>query len=361
MKAKQNKVLNILITGVGGGGHGEQILKAIKLSKLKCKIIGADMSPHSKGLQEVDIPYLLPPASSADYLKKLLKICEIEKIDAMFHGSEPELKVMSDNRELIEAMNVFLPINPKEVIDICLDKNKTVDFLKTNKFYFPKSVKINSKKDLKLVDFFPVVLKPSLGGGGSANILIAQNSGELITFGTYLLSLYSEFIIQEYVGTPDSEYTVGVLLSMKGKLINSIAVKRMIMSGLSNRIKSKNLSGNKKLGEILAISSGVSQGEIGRYPKVTKECERLALALGCTGAVNIQCRLHDNKVYVFEINPRFSGTTSLRAMVGYNEPEVLIKEEFFGEKSKKKFTYKAGFIMRGLEEKYIETLKLKTV
>ena len=34
---------------------------------------------------------------------------------------------------------------------------------------------------------------------------------------------------------------------------------------------------------------------------------------------------------MFEINPRFSGTTSLRAMVGYNEPDVLIRHHVLGE------------------------------
>ncbi len=356
-----NEQLSILITGVGGGGHGEQILKAIKMSSLKCRLIGADMSPFSKGLQEVEIPYLLPPASDPNYIHKLIDLCKNEKIDVLFHGSEPELKVMSDNRDILEGLGIFLPINPKHVIDICMDKNKTVDFLKRNGFNFPRSLKIISKSDLELIDFFPLVLKPSLGGGGSANIMIAQNQSELLTFGQYLLSIYPEFIVQEYVGTPDSEFTVGVLLSMDGDLINSIAVKRTILSGLSNRVKVKNFSNNSSLGEILAISSGVSQGHIGPYPEVTSECERLALSLGCKGAVNVQCRIHNEKVYVFEINPRFSGTTSLRAMVGYNEPEILIRQEILNEHIEKYFSYRSGYIMRGLEERFIEALEFKEV
>jgi carbamoyl-phosphate synthase large subunit len=353
--------MNVLVTGVGGGGHGEQILKALRLSTIKYRIIGTDMSPISKGLVNVDIPYLLPPANDPSYTDKLLELCKKHDVKAVFHGSEPELKVMNANREKIEAAGLFLPINPSNVIDICMDKFKTVQFLKDNGFRFPLSARITSKEDLEKVDFMPVVLKPSVGGGGSANLMLAQTREELQVFGQYLLTIYSEFIVQEYVGTPDNEFTVGVLSSMTGELINSIAVKRMILTSLSNRIKAPNRTGKPELGKILAISSGVSQGEIGRFSEVTKPCEHMANVLGSTGAINIQCRFVNGEVYVFEINPRFSGTTSLRAMVGYNEPDILIRKHILGEDVKPFFDYKTGYILRGLEESYINTLDIPSI
>lgn len=355
------KNLTVLVTGVGGGGHGEQILKALRLSDQKYNIIGADMSPISKGLAEVDQPYILPPASHPDYIKKLLTLCKKHDVKALFHGSEPELKVMAANREEIEAAGIFLPINPTGVIDVCMDKFKTVDFLIQSGFRFPKTYQVRSKEELKNVDFLPAVLKPSVGGGGSANIMLAQTQEELILFGEYLLHIYQEFIVQEYVGTPDNEFTVGVLTSMDGELINSIAVKRMIMTSLSNRIKVTNRTGKSELGKTLAISSGVSQGEIGKFAEVTKPCEEIAEKLGSRGAINIQCRFVNGEVYVFEINPRFSGTTSLRAMVGYNEPDVLIRKHLLGEDIKPFFPYRSGFILRGLEETYLKNLDIPSV
>ncbi len=35
---------------------------------------------------------------------------------------------------------------------------------------------------------------------------------------------------------------------------------------------------------------------------------------------------------VFEVHPRFSGTTSLRADVGFNEPDMLIRTMVRGER-----------------------------
>ena len=92
---------------------------------------------------------------------------------------------------------------------------------------------------------------------------------------------------------------------MDGRLVDSIAVRRDISSGLSNRIKVSNRTGRPEFGATLAISSGVSQGEGAEFAEVTEECERIAVAIGARGAINIQCRLWNGRPHVFEINPRF--------------------------------------------------------
>ena len=350
------KKINVLITGIGGGGHGEQILKSLRMSDLNLNLIGADMTDYSKSKFLVNDFFKLPPASDENYLKTLLSECKKREINVLFHGSEPELKKMSNHRNEIKKAGIFLPINSYDVIDICMDKYKTIEFLKKNNFSYPLSYKINCMNDVELVDNFPVVLKPSIGGGGSANTMIAQSKEELIIFTKYLFNTYNEFIAQEYIGTPHCEYTVGVLHDMKGNLINSIAVKRMIMSSLGNRIKIKNMSANKSLGDTLAISSGISQGEIGKYPEVTSQCELIAKKLKSKGPINIQCRFVNDKVYVFEINPRYSGTSSMRAMVGFNEPELMIKYHYLNQEIERNFKFNEGFVLRGLEETFISRL-----
>ena len=348
------KSTTVLLTGVGGGGHGEQILKALRLAETKYTVIGGDMSATSKGLYEVEQGYVLPPATDGSYINTLVKICRRHGVTALFHGSEPELRAMSNARDQIEGEGILLPINPAPVIDLCLDKVKTCDFLRDQGFGVSAYNRISCEADLERFPHLPAVLKPSVGGGGSANIFLAQTADELLGLGRYMLSIYPEFIVQEYLGTPDSEYTVGVLFDMNGELMNSIAVRRNILSSLSNRIRVANRTERDDLGPVLALSSGVSQGLIGRFPEVTGPCEEVARVLGCRGPLNIQCRFVEGKVYIFEINPRFSGTTSLRAMVGYNEPDVLIRKHLFGESIPLHFPYAEGTIARGLSELFME-------
>lgn len=348
--------ISVMITGVGGGGHGEQILKALRMADRPYKIIGGDMNPYSTGFKHVDFPYLLPPAKDTHYLEAILSICKKHKVKALFHGSEPELKIMSLYRETIRGEDIFLPINPQQVIEMCLNKSKTFSFLEKEGFLYPKTLLFSRVSDLSEWSHFPAILKPSIGSGGSAHTFIVQSQQELEILATYMLNLKAcpEIIVQEYKGTPETEFTVGILHDMDGNFLNSIAVHRDLKSSLSCRMRIPNLTGHLEYGPYLFISTGISQGEVGPFPKITSPCEKAAKVLGACGSINIQCRVHKDNVYIFEINPRFSGTTSLRAMVGYNEPDILIRKHVLNEDIQPRFPYKSAIIGRGLEETVFE-------
>ena len=211
-----------------------------------------------------------------------------------------------------------------------MDKARLNNTLKSLGFLVPKYIETFERSKINKINFFPIILKPRTGGKGSSNVFIAQSPKQLIALADYLniSDKSSDFIIQEYTGTPEQEYTVGILHDKRGVFIDGITLKRDLTKSLSVRSKERNLTGQKILGEYLVVSSGVSQGVIGAFPKITNQCRKIADALGSTGPLNIQCRLIDGKVSVFEINPRFSGTTSLRAIAGLNEPDLLIQSKF---------------------------------
>jgi carbamoyl-phosphate synthase large subunit len=85
-------------------------------------------------------------------------------------------------------------------------------------------------------------------------------------------------------------------------------------------------------GRRAAVSTGVSQGFVVRDPEIQNFCEELAAKLGSRGPLNLQLRVHDGRIYVFEIHPRFSGTTPIRASAGFNEPDLLLRDALFGER-----------------------------
>ena len=346
----------VLVTAIGGGGHGDQILKALRLAaKDSYEIFGADASENCPQAALVAQFVRLPVASHPNYLRSLLETCDRFAINALFHGCEPELKVFAKHRAEIERAGIFLPINTSELIATCMNKSHTNTRLHELGFSPPRFTNAAEVEDFAKVDWFPVVVKPAVGGGGSANVFIAQNQAELKALASYLgLGTTTQgFMIQEYVGTPDDEYTVGVLHDLDGKYINSIAVKRHLTGGLNVRVSVANRTGRKELGDRLVISSGVSHGDIGRFKNVTKQCTEIASCLGSHGPMNIQCRFVNGEVKVFEINPRFSGTTSLRAMVGFNEPDLLIRRHLLGEVLEMDAPYSEATILRSLTENII--------
>ena len=340
--------LTVLITGTGGGGVGEQCMGALRLSKIRYRIIATDMKPMTLGLFLADKSYIVPSASDPNYVERLLNICENENVKVIIPGSEPELMKISDERKKFEEKGIVVLVNDQDVIKICQDKWRTYNFLKDNGFKVPRSYLPKNDDFLSHDLRFPVIIKPHVGGGGSKNLFLAQNDEELVFFVKYLRKLGVSPMVQEYVGSDDEEYTVGVLSDREGEILGSIAVKRIVEGALSRRFAIREHKGNR----IFVVSTGVSQGLVGEYKNVRKNAEGIAERLGSRGPINIQCRLTEDGVYTFEINPRFSGTTSIRALCGFNEPDTLIRKYVLGEKIRE-ITFKKGLVLRGLKNYYI--------
>lgn len=347
------KKINVLVTGAGGGGIGEQVIKCLRLSNLNLKIITTDVTEVTKAKIDGDEFSLMPSASDSNYISCILNLCTNKKIEVIIPGSEIELKTFSNNRAIFKKAGITLLINGQEIIRICLNKNLTSKFLTENGFLSPVSFAVSGMGELKDINIFPLVLKPSVGGGGSINTLIVQNKYELKVFGKFLLKQYPEFIAQEYVGDARSEFTVGVFSTKGGLIVDSICLRRNILAGLGSKIKLLNTSKKKELGEYLAISSGISQGEIVRNSLLTNVCESVAMKLKSTGPLNIQCRLVGEKVYIFEINPRFSGTSPIRALANFNEVEIAISDHLGIKTQFSRIDYKLGHAVRGLNEYFV--------
>lgn len=355
--------IGVLVTAIGGIGYGDQILKALQLAPAgSYRIVGADARAECPQFNKVDAAVVLPRADAPEYIEALLTVCRNYDLRAAFIGCEPELKVVAQHRARFAEAGIFLPVNAPEMIAACFDKAICLERLAAAGIATPRYVEVARAADLDRIDFFPVVVKPARVSGGSVDVYLAQDMEELRALAAYM-HLGEDgraFVIQEYVGTPGDEYTVGVLYDMDGRYLNAIALRRDLGSLLNVKSKVPNRTARTDLGPVLAISSGVSHGHIGPYPEVTAQCREIADVFRPQGPVNVQCRFVDGKVKVFEINPRFSGTTSLRAMVGYNEPDALIRHHVLGEKIEPGFGYRSATILRSLTEMELLPSKVRT-
>lgn len=335
--------IQVLVTGVGGGGIGEQVMFALRAAKTPYRIIGTDMDTHSLGLHTADKGYVVPRSTNESYVTRLLEICEYEGVKVLIPGSEAELIKISESREIFRDHDVIPLINDGGVINLCLNKWETYLFLKNNGFSAPESC-LPVSTDLRAEIGFPVVVKPYLGTGGSRFVFVAQNRKELSFFKGFLERNGCVPMFQNYVGSAKNEYTVGVLTSFDGDLLGSIAIKRRLVGGLSTLYTIKNYRDNS---EAIRISTGISQGTIEDFPRIRKNAEKIALKMGSKGPINIQCRVTREGIFVFEVNPRFSGTESLRALAGYNAPDALIRRHILGENIDE-LKFKTGRVSRGL-------------
>jgi carbamoyl-phosphate synthase large subunit len=351
-----NKISNVtvLVTGVGGAAVGNQVLKALRLAETKYRLVAADASPENLNLAQVELAHVLPAASDPRYLDQIVAICRAEQVDVVVPGSEPELKLLIHFREHLTSLGILLLTNDPQVIDLCTDKMATYQFLQEHGFPAPRSVLVEKEADITMPADFPLILKPARDSGGSRNVFIAQEEDELLFFARYLLRNTDALLIQEYVGTAEEEYTIGVLSGLDGELLGSIALHRFIGDALSTRLTVPNRTARSELGNKLVVSSGFSHGTIRDFSEVRKKCEEIAAALGSRGPLNIQCRVVGGALIPFEFNPRFSGSTSIRALADFNEPDLLIRRELRGEKCPRP-QFREGVILRSLRENWIGT------
>jgi carbamoyl-phosphate synthase large subunit len=339
--------VSVLIAGSGGGGTGMELIKSFKMAHHKYKIVATDMWSNSFGLMETPHRYVIPPARSPEYIDSLIKICKKENVQAIATGSEPELKKVSQNSQIFEENGVKVLLNSWDIIQKCTDKFMLTKILKSLNIPYPEFFLYEDENDISKISSYPVVIKPRVGGG-SQNVFLAMDEEEARFFTKYLQKYGYEPLVQEYVGDFNNEFTIGILYADNGKLFTSIAMKRMLGSGLSTRqtIISKS---NKKY----VISSGISQGLFDDFKEIRELAKKIVVALKINGPVNIQCRKTEEGIMPFEINPRFSGTSSPRSLVGLNEADIFCRYKLFGE-IPTKTDHKFGYVVRGLIEKYID-------
>ena len=323
--------INILVTGAGSG-VGQSIIKSLRISKINCNIISADISKYNAALYRTKKSILVPKVEKKGALNWYLKNLKKLKINIIMVGSEFDVNFFSKNKNIIKIKtNCEVCVADPKVIEMANDKYLTQIFLKKNnlpylKTYAPKNLKeaINYSKKLN----FPFILK-SRTGTSSRNVFLIEKIKDLISFFHFV----KRPILQEHIGSLkndfETEYTCSFFTAKDRKIIGPFIAKRKILNGTSWITE---VMEDKKISDLIM---------------------RIAKLIDNKGSFNIQLRKSRRGPIPFEFNPRFSGTTSIRSNHGFNEPEMFIKS-FFQNKPLKKPIIKKGICLRYIEEIFLD-------
>lgn len=314
MKYIGHKKINIIVSGAANG-VGQSIIKSLNISKLKLNIFPADINNKNPLTHRYPKFIIFPKVETNNSLKKIVKIIIQNKIKILFVGSEYEIEFFAKNKEYIEKKtNCVIAVNPIDTIKISNDKFKTSLYLNKFKIPGPKTFKckniLDAIKKTKILRF-PIYIKPS-NGTSSKNTFYCKNKEELKGY----YKLVKNPIIQEFIGTSkkainNNEYTCSFFVCRDGKKIGPFIAKRNLKFGTSWEI------------------------EIIKNNKIKIMMEKICKNLNIIGSINVQFKEKSSKIYPIEINARFSGTTSIRANFGFNEPEMFIKNYYLKKKNKK--------------------------
>ena len=317
--------MKILVTGAGSL-IGQGIIRSLFLSKIKFKLYTTDYFNDVVGKFWSKKFFVLPDflknnISEKTFINEILLILKKHKIDLLIPGIDFEIPIFIKYKKTIEKKtNTKILINNEHVIVIGNDKWETYKFLKNNDFLYPKSYLPSDLKLIKKIKF-PLIVKPRFGHT-SRDVYLIKNKISL----NKALKIVKKPIIQEYISGENKEYTCSSSY-IDNKILSIICLRRTLKNG--NTISAYHEK-NKVLDEYI---------------------KKITLKLKPHGVTNFQLRLTKKGPIIFEINPRFSGTTPVRALFGVNEVEATINKIFYDKKTI--FKKKYGLIMRYTSDYFV--------
>lgn len=330
------KKIRILVTGISSG-VGQSIYKSLLLSKLNLNIFVGDINYLNIGICQTQKYIKLPKVEEKGSLRKIISILNKNKIDILFVGSELEIYFFSKYKKKIYLeTKTLVSISNYEIIKKYSDKYEMTKILKKNRINYPQTFEFTKKNLKKNKIKFPLMLKNKIGTS-SRQVYFIKDKKRLDVFSKIL----DKPIIQEYLSnsrTDFEEFTCSFFKTKESSVIGPFLGRRNLKFGTSWIFETiDNVSLNKVILQISKIDN-------------------------FEGSINIQLRYYKNKFIPFEINPRYSGTTILRSIQGFNEPEMYIKNFYLNQKLSKPRIKKKGIFFRFIDESYISSkniLKIK--
>lgn len=319
--------LTALVLGVGGN-VSQGILKALAAGSLDPRVVAACVSPLSAGLYGVDRAYVSPYADDDEFIGWLLGVCEHERVDVVLSGVEPVLVRLAADTELIrQRTGAVVIVSEPEKLEIGDDKLLTASWLAAHGFNAPASVDASDAAGVAaLVQRlgYPLIAKPRRGNA-ARGVAEVRGDDELEH-----LRRQPGYLIQESLGCPDREYTVGCFSDRDGEVRGAMVIHRGLQEGTT----------------VWARAT--------EHPEVAAEATRIVAELRPRGPCNVQLRLADRGPVCFELNVRFSGTTPIRARLGFNDVEAAVRHYALGEPATDLAAVTEGVALRYWNELYVE-------
>lgn len=311
-------MITVMVTEAGGG-VGQGVLKQLIRDKLRCeyRICAADSNPLATGLffDGVDKKIILPKVDDKNYISKLIYHIKHNKIQVLIPGGDIELSILARYNWFIWLKTKCHVLIVNEwLVGLGMDKDKTYDWCEKNGINYPPNFPVK----------YPLIIKPQ-AGWASNDTFTVNTPKELEAIHSYFRARKIDVLTQNKI--KGREITCEVVKTT-GKINGIICMEREIKKGTTYRCR------------------------VIREKRVTSFVREIAEKLDFAGAINIQILDDGKKLYLMEINSRFSGTTGIRNKLGFNSIEQMIDYTVEGKPidEKRLNSYKNGKFLRFWDE-----------
>ncbi len=303
--------MNILLTSAGRRSY---IVDYFKQCRGVDKVYASN-SEYTIALKRADGYLLSPLIYDPDYIPALIHYCREKQITALLSLFDIDLLVLAKNRAAFEAAGIRLVLAPASFVEICNDKWKTFEFVRSLGLKTPQTW-LRIEEVLQAIErgeaAYPILMKPRWGMA-SMGIYKVENEQELRVLSEKCRrEIFSSYLKYESGMTPDEsiiyqqvmvgeEYGLDLINDLEGKPVATFAKQKVTMR-----------SGETDLGRT---------AEVAPFDTLART---IAAASGHEGILSVDCFKCPDGIYIIEMNCRISGHYPLAHLAGVNYPQQLI-------------------------------------
>ena len=271
---------NILCCNVGR--RGRLMIDFKESLNSKGNVVATDNWSVAPAIFLADKQYVVPKLTDPTYIDVVMDICKKENIKAITTFIDPEIEVLSNNRELF-LENGILPLCPSAAsAHLCFDKYKMFEYLTERgvRTVLTYNSLETFKEGLDNGNIsFPVFIKPISGSGsvGAQRVNTMEELTVLFNEGKF------DYIIQELMTDGDCDADVYV------DCISHKPVAAFSKKKIETRI------------------GGASKTISFKDPKLFSFIEEVCAVLELNGPCDMDFFYKNGDYYLSEINPRFGG------------------------------------------------------
>lgn len=291
----------LLFSGVGGS------IFPYMFEQLKdeYEVFAMDSDAKIAQLYKNEKVFTVPNIAEDNFENTICTIIKENQIDFYIPVIDEELLIAT---KISKNMGIHTLSPHRDFISLCLDKFQLMYTLEKHNI---SSIPTMTGDSYQGEYAYPIFLKPNVGRG-------SRGIRKIDTFEQYeayfLLEEYAkkEVLVQPYIG--GDEYTISVTVNNLNQLLSVIPKIVYTKQGITKYAKSVH------------------------HQQIENICQKIVETLTPHGSFNVQLKLVDDEIFIFEINPRFSTTLVLSVASGVNEIDLAIKN--FG---KSKVMYVSDF------------------
>jgi len=313
-----------MITSVGSL-VGQNVLDSLHSNRNNLRIIATNSAVDAANNFRCDRTYLVSMAENEEeYIASLTDIIEKEKPDLIIPGRDDDIVILARLKEQMPTFRDNFLTGSEDFAETMDDKVKSYQFAQKHGLPFAPTVSSSAQNSAvevrRLVEKFgfPIIAKPSKGNG-SRGIWVVTNQDQLDNvmneadyaiqplFGQQNIELDTTFGIPFMWEVPEkSLHAVQVLITKEGEVGPSLGFTSEMVGGKCERM---------------------DLNEDPELLKIANEFASFAAKEGWRGTFNIQFKKDPRYGFqAIEMNGRFSGGTSARYYLGFDEVTWVLKD-----------------------------------